>query len=302
MPLNLYARGLTRINSMWVALAIGALLGSAARLSVDAFFASALHAPTFASTVGVNLLGSLFLCGLTVRRYRATSSPTSSAGGMPLMEDRGISERAWAMWATGFCGSFTTYSALALSATQTSARYPLLPSWIDEASAPLPLGIMAASIMGVVGATFRWRLNAWLTRRFTAAQKSIALAADRRRWKEKCVWNTLTHRCAVLAPVMGIAVINVLGSGAAGFVAGSYQVCLVEGAERDVIALAWLCVGSGILGAFTTFSTAVVDAASVARKGQPLLGILVFTGVWLCAWAACLAGWQIAQVSAYGAM
>lgn len=300
--MNLHARGLNRINSMWVALAIGALLGSAARLSADAFFASVLHAPVFASTVAVNLLGTLFLCGLTVRRYRAATSSTSTTGGILLAKDGGISERAWVMWATGFCGSFTTYSALALSATHASAGYPLPPSWIDEASAPLPLSIMAGAIMGIVGATFRWRFNAWLTSRFTAVQKRIALAADDHGWKAGGVWATLTRGSAVLAPLMGIAVINVLGSGVAGFVAGSYQMCLAQGAERDVIAFAWLCVGSGILGAFTTFSTAVVDAWMIVRRGYVWGGALVFAGVWLFAWGACTVGWKIAGISACGAM
>ncbi|WP_165867127.1 FluC/FEX family fluoride channel [Schaalia canis] len=300
--MNLHTRAFRSLNNMWVALAIGALLGSAARLSADAFFTSALHAPVFASTVAVNLLGTLFLCGLTARRHRAATSSTSTTGGMLLAKDSGISERAWVIWATGFCGSFTTYSALALSATHASAGYPLPPSWIDEASVPLPLGIMAGAIMGIVGATFRWRFNAWLTLRFTAVQKRIALAADCRRRKEECVWATLTRGFTVLAPLMGIAVINVLGSGAAGFVAGSYQMCLAQGAERGVIAFAWLCTGSGILGAFTTFSTAVVDAWMIVRRGYVWGGALIFAGVWVFAWGACALGWKIAGISACGAM
>lgn len=300
--MNLHVPGLNRIDSVWRCLAIGALLGSAARLSVDVFCAKMLHAPTFASTLVVNLLGTLFLCGLTARRDRAASSSPSIVEGVLFVKDRGISERAWAMWATGFCGSFTTYSALALSAAHASAGYPLPPSWIDEASAPLPLGITAGAIMGIVGATFRWRLNAWLIHGFTAMQRRIALAAECRWLMSEGVWAPLARGWAALAPLGGIAVINVLGSGAAGFVAGTSQVCVAKGGDPDIIALVWLCVGSGILGAFTTFSTAVVDAWTLARKGHPRCAILVFIGVWLCAWMGCWIGWHIAGISACGGM
>lgn len=285
---------------LWPALAVGAMLGVGARLTLDALLAGALHAPNYASTVVANLLGTLFLFGLTARRQRSTSTAAAprSAGRAGMRPT--ISEHAWLLWATGFCGSLTTYSALALAATHASSGYPLPPSWMDEVNAPLPLAFSVAAAMGAVGASLRWQLNAWLTHRFTALYERFALAVSSRGWEGK--WEAALQGGAALVPVAGIAVINVVGSGLAGGLARWSQSCVLAGVEPGAVALLWLLVGAGVLGAFTTFSTAVVDAWALARRGYPRCAALVFIGVWLCAWVACAIGWQIAGISACGAM
>lgn len=292
---------------LWPALIVGAFLGVGVRLILDVAFGAALRgglvAPSLVSTAVANVLGTLILFGLTLRRHRARAS------GLP-----GMGEHAWLLWATGFCGSLTTYSALALAATHVSAGFALPPSWLDEATAPLPLMIAVAAGMGVVGASFRWQLNGWITVRLTSWQRRIALAAEggseaevgseegRRSEEASRVWEAMANYRAAFVPVLGIAVINVLGSGLAGFAAGSSHVCLAQGGDPGLLALAWVLLGSGVLGAFTTFSTAVVDAWILGRRTSPMLAGLVFAGVWLLAWAACYAGWKIAGISACGAM
>lgn len=289
-------RGMLARRPLWLALAAGALLGTAARLSIEALVARAVHAPSYVSIAVVNVCGTLFLFGLTARRQRAVARGADTGVTAGDARRPSVSEHAWLLWATGFCGSFTTYSALALSAMHASAGYQLPPSWIDEVPVALPFAIAVGAAMGTVGATLRWRLNAWLTHRFTALQERLALAAEDSRWAQGA------HRSAALVPVVGIAIINVLGSGVAGAIAGGCQVVMSAGTGPQWVALVWLCAGSGILGAFTTFSTAVVDAWSLYRQGHRSAGVLMFAGVWLLAWGACLAGYQIAWVSACGAL
>lgn len=293
--MELHRRASAR-RMLWPALAVGALLGVGARLTLDVLSAQVLHAPYYASTLAANLLGTLILFGLTARRQRVAALASDARVTAGSAHGPAMSDRAWLLWATGFCGSFTTYSGLALLATHVSTGYPLPPSWIDEATVPLPLLIVASAAMGMLGATFRWRMNVWLTRRCAALQGRLALAAKVGRWVEH------VHSSAALVPVVGIAVINVLGSGVAGVIVGGAHVTMSGGADPRWVAVVWLCAGSGILGAFTTFSTAVVDAWGLYRQGHRLAGALIFAGVWILACGVFLLGYQIAWVSACGAL
>lgn len=85
---------------------------------------------------------------------------------------------------------------------------------------------------------------------------------------------------------LGTAIINITGSFALGWITGYWAVHGGDGGLR------WM-VGTGFLGGYTTFSTASVEAARLARAGEGwrlaihAIGMLVlsvigaFAGMWL---------------------
>ena len=88
---------------------------------------------------------------------------------------------------------------------------------------------------------------------------------------------------------MGTVVVNVLGSFLLGLLTG-----LAVGPDLDAVRAA---VGTGLLGGFTTFSTASVEAVDVARTGGSRAVLLAgghALGMLVVALAAAAVGWSLA--------
>ena len=86
----------------WLLVAVGGALGALSRYAVDRAFAALLGYPTAISTFSINIIGA-FLLGVFVAASAGYSQPTL---GVRLF------------LATGFLGSYTTFSTLAVATTQ----------------------------------------------------------------------------------------------------------------------------------------------------------------------------------------
>ena len=79
--------------------------------------------------------------------------------------------------------------------------------------------------------------------------------------------------------------------------------CLLIGVLMVLISEVWPAhpllrpfLGVGVLGGYTTFSTALVDVQQLVRAGAPGLGLLYLGGTALAALAAVAVGWAFARV------
>ena len=86
----------------WLFVDVGGALGALSRYAVDRAFAALLGYPTAISTFSINIIGA-FLLGVFVSASAGYSQPTL---GVRLF------------LATGFLGSYTTFSTLAVATTQ----------------------------------------------------------------------------------------------------------------------------------------------------------------------------------------
>lgn len=75
----------------------------------------------------------------------------------------------------------------------------------------------------------------------------------------------------------GIVVVNIIGSFALGVVTAS-------------VPEAAFIVGAGLLGGYTTFSTAMLDTLALWRDGERPASLLHLVGTWAASVAAALAG------------
>ncbi|MDO5700655.1 MAG: CrcB family protein [Bowdeniella nasicola] len=94
--------------------------------------------------------------------------------------------------------------------------------------------------------------------------------------------------------VAGIIVVNVLGSFLLGLLAAALGVLtLIDGTLRvgaSPTPTLYTVVGLGFLGAFTTFSTAMVDVAALGRRGRYGRATALALGTLALSVAACALG------------
>lgn len=122
---------------------------------------------------------------------------------------------------------------------------------------------------GAVGALLRWRLDQWVKR-----QNSTAGAT------------TPTHSpTPAPAPLngWGIGLVNVTGCALAGMLAALL-------AHHPG---AWAVLGTGFLGGYTTFSTAVLDAWTHLNARRWRAGAQLLLGVWMLGSGACLLAYAL---------
>lgn len=125
--------------------------------------------------------------------------------------------------------------------------------------------LFLTSLAGGVGALARWRCDLVLRRLLAALVGARDLGEP------------------PVHPLLGIAAVNVIGCFLAGLGWG-----LVGGAVLP--ATVWSVLSTGFLGGFTTFSTAVLDVAHLAREGRRLAALALLVWVFVVAVAACGAG------------
>lgn len=90
-----------------------------------------------------------------------------------------------------------------------------------------------------------------------------------------------------VAPVsLGTAVVNLIGSLALGMLVGAGVPSGVE-----------LAVGTGLLGAFTTFSTWILEVEAWWRAGRRRLATTVLLGSIVCGYAVTVAGFAVGRLA-----
>ncbi|WP_022869080.1 fluoride efflux transporter FluC [Schaalia vaccimaxillae] len=119
---------------------------------------------------------------------------------------------------------------------------------------------ICVAIGGALGATCRWKLDTVAKRR----------TPDR--------------------PYLGIALINIIGSFAAGV---AYHVV----SDSD---LATALITTGFLGGFTTFSTAVMDAWDLIESKRYATAAALLVGVWVVALVCAAMGMYVAAIFVFG--
>ncbi|MFZ2624566.1 MAG: CrcB family protein [Propionibacterium sp.] len=85
---------------------------------------------------------------------------------------------------------------------------------------------------------------------------------------------------------VGTLTINVLGSFLLGLLTGQ---ALTHGGEASLLAV----LGTGLIGGFTTFSTANVEVVRLALAGRGTTAVVLHIGMMVLAVAAALLGWAI---------
>ncbi|MGL4414586.1 fluoride efflux transporter FluC, partial [Roseinatronobacter monicus] len=96
---------MTRGAGVLVAIAIGGALGTGARAAISMAGMQILEENAYLATLLVNVLGAALI------GYLAT---------------RALQPRAQALWMTGFCGGFTTFSLFSLEILLLLERDPVL--------------------------------------------------------------------------------------------------------------------------------------------------------------------------------
>ena len=133
------------------------------------------------------------------------------------------------------------------------------------------------ALAGGCGATCRWLLSGAITRRLNAPTSASSITR-----------HVPGSRAQLLRPLCGIAAVNVIG-------------CLLAGAFTFLTTWPhwWTVIGVGFLGAFTTFSTAVVDVCEVLRSHRTALGASLLVGVWALCVVAVIVGAGAALVAMF---
>lgn len=137
-------------------------------------------------------------------------------------------------------------------------------------SLPLWAGLALA---GSLGALSRWRLD-------LAVRGLVSRFFRERARPPEGGRPSGAHREPAVPPLLGIALVNVLGSLLLGMLIGAPTIS--EGAR--------LLVSTGFLGGFTTFSTAVVDCWTLWRSGRRAASLVLLLGVWACSLLAFFTG------------
>lgn len=83
---------------------------------------------------------------------------------------------------------------------------------------------------------------------------------------------------------VGTLAINLLGSLALGLLTGH---ALTHGGEAAVL----FVVGTGLLGGFTTFSTATVEVVRLAMSRRRIAAVVLYVGMMVLCVAAAMLGW-----------
>lgn len=87
----------------------------------------------------------------------------------------------------------------------------------------------------------------------------------------------------------GTLTINVLGSFALGLLTGQ---ALAHGGEASLLTV----LGTGLIGGFTTFSTAQVEVVRLAMARRSVVAISLQIGMMLVAVAVALLGWSLGSL------
>lgn len=111
----------------WLLVAAGGALGALSRYAVDRAFAAMLGDPTAVSTFSINVSGA-FLLGVFLSASDSYSFPTPGAR---------------LFLATGFLGSYTTFSTLAVATTQLAESGDLTRATINILGS-MAVGLAAA--------------------------------------------------------------------------------------------------------------------------------------------------------------
>ena len=122
---------------------------------------------------------------------------------------------------------------------------------------------------GAVGALLRWRLDQWVKRQNDTTNAPSPA-------------NTRTPAPAPLNG-WGIGLVNVTGCALAGMLAALL-------AHHPG---AWAVLGTGFLGGYTTFSTAVLDAWTHLNARRWRAGAQLLLGVWMLGSGACLLAYTL---------
>jgi fluoride exporter len=121
------------------------------------------------------------------------------------------------------------------------------------------LTIVVIGIGGVVGSTARWQISEW----------------SAERWPSSFPWGTF--------------LINVSGS----LILGLYLTIVTERiAGRP---LTRLLVATGVLGAYTTFSTFVYETVRLIQHGEPMTAVAYLAASLIAGLAACAVGISAGQ-------
>ncbi len=247
-------------------LALGALLGMWLRILIGEAGGRLTSAfPTLPSALGgipnalivANLLGTGILVVATLYWEGKELTPAIA--------------RAKLLWATGLCGSLTSYSALVAALTSV----PLSVSYSLDITQPGVIAIL--TLMGVLGAHLRW----WDASRYAVkfqenyadgSKRSLGLIALTRALTPAGALERPDTRRAI-AGLYGTAGVNV-GASLAG------AILLILGQNYPEM---WAILTVGFLGCYSTFSSAIVDAWQVWRRGYRLFALTLLVGTFIVA-------------------
>lgn len=95
---------------------------------------------------------------------------------------------------------------------------------------------------------------------------------------------------------MGIFLVNVSGA----LLLGLFVGLISSGVSGPDLSIETTLITTGLLGGYTTFSTASVDAVRLARDGRRVMALIYAVGTMLAAVAAALAGLALGALWAGG--
>lgn len=202
------------------------------------------------SLVLANLLGTSVLVILTLRWGRNTTSRATRLA-----------------WGTGFCGSLTSYSALV-------AAWAPTPFTVDHSADFTAVEIIAVvTLLGILGAYMRWKDSARFQEKLsiygqeTGGIKVLIAALT----PDEGLEVTETRR--LIAGLYGTACVNILAS-----IIGAFMVIIGQ-----FLPEMWAIFTVAFLGCYSTFSTAIVDAWLLWRRGCRLFAIMALFGTFILA-------------------
>lgn len=133
----------------------------------------------------------------------------------------------------------------------------------------------AMALAGALGALARWRLD--------FAVRGLVSRCFHKRPLRPGARSAATHREPAVPPMLGIVLVNVLGSFLLALLAAAPMTGPVGSGAR-------FAASTGFLGGFTTFSTAVVDCWTLWSSGRRAASIALLVGGWACSLLALFAG------------